>query len=87
MSISNAATVGALAGLALGLAEYVIVLRVIGGTVAREAAQGGDLDGLSFVSTRLRKIRTALLGCAVVLLPAVGFALGSTFGTDTGSVQ
>jgi hypothetical protein len=29
----------------------------------------------------------ALLGCAFFLLPAVGFALGSAFGSDAGSVQ
>ena len=87
MAVSHAALTGALAGLGLGLAEYVIVLRVIGGAVAREAGQGGELSGLSLVGDRMKRIRTALLGCAFFLLPAVGFAIGSTFGTDTGAVQ
>jgi predicted small integral membrane protein len=87
MVLSHAAIAGALAGLTLGLANYVIALRVIGGAVAREAGQGGELVGLSLVTARMKRIRTALLGCAFILLPAVGFALGSTLGTDTGAVQ
>jgi hypothetical protein len=87
MAVSNAALIGALSGLALGLVEYVIVLRIIGGAVSREAAQGGELTGLSLVTAGMRRIRMALLGCAFFLLPAVGFALGSAFGSDAGSVQ
>ena len=87
MVISHAALIGALCGLALGLVEYVIVLLMIGGAVSREAAQGGELTGLSLVTSGMRRIRVALLGCAFFLLPAVGFALGSAFGSDAGSVQ
>ena len=87
MALSNAALIGALSGLTLGLVEYVIVLRMIGGAVSREAAQGGELTGLSLVTMGMRRIRVALLGCAFVVLPAVGFALGSAFGSDAGSVQ
>jgi hypothetical protein len=67
--------------------EYVIVLRLIGRAVAIEAAQGGEMEGVALVTRRMRQVRVALLGCAFVLLPAVGFALGSTFGSDTGYVQ
>ena len=87
MAIPHTALIGALSGLALGLVEYVIVLRMIGGAVSREAAQGGELTGLSLVTSGMRRIRVALLGCAFFLLPAVGFALGSAFGSDAGSVQ
>ncbi len=87
MITTNAALFGALAGLALGLLEYVIVLRLIGRAVAIEAAQGGEMEGVALVTKRMRQVRVALLGCAFVLLPAVGFALGSTFGSDTGYVQ
>jgi hypothetical protein len=58
-----------------------------GGAVSREAAQGGELTGLPLVTVGMRRIRLALLGCAFFLLPAVGFALGSAFGSDAGSVQ
>ena len=87
MFTTNAALFGALAGLTLGLVEYVIVLRLIGRAVAIEAAQGGEMEGVALVTKRMRQVRVALLGCAFVLLPAVGFALGSTFGSDTGYVQ
>jgi len=87
MITTNAALFGALAGLTLGLVEYVIVLRLIGRAVAIEAAQGGEMEGVALVTKRMRQVRAALLGCAFVLLPAVGFALGSTFGSDTGYVQ
>jgi len=87
MITTNAALFGALAGLTLGLVEYVIVLRLIGRAVAIEAAQGGEMEGVALVTRRMRQVRVALLGCAFVLLPAVGFALGSTFGSDTGYVQ
>jgi hypothetical protein len=87
MITTNAALFGALAGLTLGLVEYVIVLRLIGRAVAIEAAQGGEMEGVALVTKRMRQVRVALLGCAFVLLPAVGFALGSTFGSDTGYVQ
>ena len=87
MVVSHAALIGALSGLALGLVEYVIVLRIIGGAVSREAAQGGELTGLVLVTSGMRRIRVALLGCAFFLRPAVGFALGSAFGSDAGSVQ
>jgi hypothetical protein len=87
MITTNAALFGALAGLTLGLVEYVIVLRLIGRAVALEAAQGGEMEGVALVTKRMRQVRVALLGCAFVLLPAVGFALGSTFGSDTGYVQ
>ena len=87
MITTNAALFGALAGLTLGLVEYVIVLRLIGRAVAIEAAQGGEMEGVALVTRRMRQVRVALLGCAFVLLPAVGFALGSTFGSDTGHVQ
>ena len=87
MITTNAALFGALSGLTLGLLEYVIVLRLIGRAVAIEAAQGGEMEGVALVTKRMRQVRVALLGCAFVLLPAVGFALGSTFGSDTGYVQ
>jgi len=87
MITTNAALFGALSGLTLGLLEYVIVLRLIGRAVAIEAAQGGEMEGVALVTRRMRQVRVALLGCAFVLLPAVGFALGSTFGSDTGYVQ
>jgi len=87
MITTNAALFGALAGLTLGLVEYVIVLRLIGRAVAIAAAQGGEMEGVALVTRRMRQVRVALLGCAFVLLPAVGFALGSTFGSDTGYVQ
>ena len=87
MITTNAALFGALSGLTLGLLEYVIVLRLIGRAVAIEAAQGGEMEGVALVTRRMRQVRVALLGCAFVLLPAVGFALGSTFGSDTGHVQ
>jgi hypothetical protein len=87
MLTSNAPLFGALAGLTLGLVEYVIVLRLIGRMVAHEAGQGGELDGLALVTRRMRHVRVALMGLAFVFLPAVGFALGTTFGSDTGYVQ
>ena len=68
MVVSHAALIGALSGLALGLVEYVILLRIIGCAVSREAAQGGELTGLTLVSASMRRIRMALLGCAFFLL-------------------
>ena len=87
MQVTHAAIKGALAGLALGAAEYVIVLRLIGRALSREAGQGGDLAGLEMVRRRLRKIRLALLGSGFVILPALGFFLGSTLGPEMGSVR
>jgi hypothetical protein len=87
MRVSDAALTGALAGLALGLAEYVIVLRMIGGALTREAKLGGELMGLDFVRRRMRGIKFALLGSGFVVLPALGFVLGSTLGPEMGSVR
>jgi hypothetical protein len=87
MQVTHAAIRGALAGLALGAAEYVIVLRLIGRALSREAGQGGSPDGIEAVRRRLQKIRYALLGSGFVVLPALGFLLGSTLGPEMGSVR
>ena len=87
MQVSSAAIHGALAGLVLGSAEYVIVLRLIARALSREAGQGGELTGLDGVRRRLRNIRLALLGSGFVVLPALGFLLGSTLGPEMGSVR
>ena len=87
MQVSQSAINGALAGLVLGLAEYLIVLRMIGSALAREAGQGGELSGLAMVRRRMRGIRLVLLGSGFVVLPALGFLFGSTLGPEMGSVQ
>lgn len=70
------ATIGAVAGLAFGLAEYVLVLRMIGRALAWEAKQEGEMPGLASIERRMRTVRFALMGFAFLVMPALGYAVG-----------
>jgi hypothetical protein len=86
MVVNHPGLAGALGGLLLGLIEYVIATALMRRAVSREIAAGGDLPGLAVARARARTIRRALGGCAFLLLPALGFALGASLGHETGSV-
>jgi hypothetical protein len=70
--------VGALLGLCLGVVEYVIVLRMIGVAVSREAKRNPDDVDFEGFGARLRPVRIALLVGAFAVLPAVGYVAGRT---------
>lgn len=74
----NPGLVGALLGLCLGVAEYVIVLRMIGVAVGREARRDPANVDLEGFAARMRPIRIALLVGAFAVLPAVGYVAGRT---------
>jgi hypothetical protein len=77
---ASGGTIGALAGLGFGLAEYVVVTRMIGRAIAAETAQGGDLAGIGNFERRMRPIKAAMLAGAFVVMPAVGYVVGDAFG-------
>ena len=77
---SSHAFSGALGGLILGTAEYVIAMGVMRRAVAREVDEGGDLPGMKFVAIRFVTIRRALAAFSFLFLPALGFALGAVLG-------
>ena len=55
--------------------------------IKKNGKNSTQLDGVALVTRRMRHLRMTLMGVAFVFLPAVGFALGTTFGSDTGYVQ
>ena len=81
MSVSHPALSGALGGLILGAAEYVIAMNVMRRAVAREVESGGDLPGTALVAARFIRIRRILAAFSFLLLPAVGCALGAALGS------
>ncbi|MDB5509369.1 MAG: hypothetical protein JWL93_1838 [Hyphomicrobiales bacterium] len=74
----NPGLVGALLGLCLGVAEYVIVLRMIGAAVGREARRDPANVDFEGFGARMRPIRIAMLVGAFAVLPAVGYVAGRT---------
>ena len=87
MTMAHPGLVGAVGGLAIGFAQFIVAMGVARRVVAREINEGGDLPGLDVVAGRLRSMRNALAGFSFVALPALGFALGSALGTEGGGVQ
>ncbi len=77
---ASGGTIGALVGLGFGLAEYIVVTRMIGRAIAIEAKQGGELPGIDLFERRMRPIKAAMLAGAFVVMPAVGYFVGDTFG-------
>ncbi len=80
MSTTSNGTIGAIIGLAFGLAEYLVVTRIIGRAIAVEAAKGPDLSGIDQFERRMRPIKGALLAAAFVAMPTIGYFVGNTFG-------
>jgi predicted membrane-bound spermidine synthase len=85
MALSHPGLTGAIGGLAMGAADFVIVLRVIRRVLAREMDEGGDLPGVDFVGRRYRALRNMLAGFSFVALPALGFVLGTALGSEGGA--
>ena len=83
MTSAHPALTGALGGVIIGAAEYIIALGVMRRLIAREVDEGGDMPGMSFVATRFVKIRRALAAFSFLFLPALGFALGATLGAGS----
>ena len=77
---ASGGTIGALAGLGFGLAEYVVVTRMIGRAIAMEAKKGGEFAGVELFERRMRPIKAVMLAGAFVVMPAVGYVVGDTFG-------
>ena len=80
MNHTHPALSGALGGLILGLAQYIVAMGVMRRAVAREVEEGGDMPGLGFVASRFVKIRRLLAAFSFLFLPALGFALGAALG-------
>ena len=78
---------GALGGLAVGAAQYLIAVGVAKRALAREIGEGGDLPGLAELAARLRWTRGVLAGFSFLALPALGFALGSVLGSEHGGAR
>jgi hypothetical protein len=76
--LSNPGLLGALLGLCLGVAEYVIVLGMIGLAVGRAAKREPEKADFAGLGARMRKVRLALLVGAFGVLPAVGYVAGRT---------
>jgi hypothetical protein len=72
------ALTGAVAGLVLGLAEYVIVLRVMARTMAHAGTEA--MSGEGAAAARLGALKIALLACSFLVLPGIGYLAGSAFG-------
>ena len=85
MALSHPGLTGAIGGLAMGAADFVIVLRVIRRVLAREMDEGGDLPGVDFVGRRYRALRHMLAGFSFLALPALGFVLGTALGSEGGA--
>ena len=80
MNHSHPGIFGALGGLILGLAQYIIAMGVMRRAVAREVEEGGDMPGLDLVATRFLRFRRVLAAFSFLFLPALGFALGAALG-------
>jgi hypothetical protein len=87
MATSNPGLMGAFGGLALGVAQYVIAMGVARRLLTREIEEGGDMPGMGFVAKRFRSMRNALAGFSFLVMPALGFALGSAFGSHDGGMR
>ncbi len=87
MSFAHPGLAGAIGGLAIGAAQFVIAMAVTRRVVAREIEEGGDMPGLGLLARRLRSARAALAGFSFVALPALGYALGSVLGSKVGGAQ
>jgi hypothetical protein len=84
MSLSNPGLVGAVGGLAVGLAQYVIATNVVRRVITREIEEGGDMPGMGALALRFRSMRRVLAGVSFLALPMLGFALGTTLGVEGG---
>ncbi len=74
--MANAATTGAMIGLAIGVFHYVVTLAVMGAVASRKEP-GEELPGLSVIGRRLRPIKFVMLGTCFLVLPLVGYAAGA----------
>ncbi len=77
---ASGGTIGAMAGLAFGLGEYVLVTRMIGRAIAAEASLGGDLPGADGLARRMRPVKIALLIASFIVMPFVGYLAGNALG-------
>ena len=78
----EAGPLGAIIGLGCGLANYLLVMRLIGRQISAELAEGGmgalDPD----FARRLRPVRLMIQIGAFGFLPLVGFVIGRLFGSE-----
>lgn len=85
IQLSHPPVLGAFIGLVLGLVEYLIAMSLFRAYVAREVAlaskAGEILPGLDNVVSRMRALRYGLLALAVIVYPAIGYAVGTIFLT------
>ena len=81
MALAPAVIVGALGGLILGSAQFVIAMTFARRALAREMAQEGETPGLAYVAARFRLLRNWLAGLSFLAMPALGCALGLTMGS------
>ena len=81
MSGLGAGATGALAGLAFGFAEYVVVTRMIGRALAAQPAPAPDLSGIDAFEKKMKPIKLTLLGSAFIAMPAIGYVAGVTLGS------
>ena len=85
MALAPAVIVGALGGLALGSAQFVIAMTFVRRALAREMAQDGERPGLAYVAARQQLLRKWLAGFSFLAMPALGCALGLTMGSHGGA--
>jgi hypothetical protein len=84
MKMIEAGPMGAIIGLGCGLANYVLVMRLIGRQISAELAEAGagaltlDPD----FARRLRPVRLMMQIAAFGFLPLVGYLIGRLFGSE-----
>ena len=82
--ISNldSAALGALIGLLFGLANYVLIMRLIGRQLSYELAQSDGAVMDDAFLRRLRPVRRIVMIGAFGILPLVGYWAGRMFGSQ-----
>ncbi len=85
MVISDPGIAGAFGGLALGGLQYIVAMNAARRVLAREMEEEGEMPGLAFVVGRLRMLRNFLAGFSLLVMPALGYALGAALGSHGGA--
>jgi hypothetical protein len=75
---SNPAVLGAIAGLVVGFAQYVIALRVMARLIAWEGV--GTVSAQEAAAARLGRLKLTLLAKSFLILPAIGYLAGLLVG-------